>query len=489
MESLKEVINCLNRTEVCAIKSNFRLQEGKSKGKRLRLFELVRANRVTTDEQAAEILYEAKPNAAYSNLKHRVKQSILDFILSKQSQKKQGEESLSEARIECWRLLTLAQILVRRNAHLEALKVLSLTEELIAQYEMKTERVVLEELYQSDSILTTHRSASNFSVQMLSGYLLEVQYLIEAKAACNELERAFVSGVELCGVERQKISDSLTSLWQINEMEQNCVVGYWSNYLASLYSRMIGDDRKAVGYAEKVVQLTIENPQMYLEAQSINVRLLLAELYLRQGSPELMEVELIRIEHLLLSKTFQPARVAELRFKAAMFNKDLMAAGIYLSHGLKLASSADDCELEYRWQYHSAHWHFLQRNRKAALSALNLSLSGLPNGSSLSVSARILELMVLLESNSEELFEYRLEALHQFLKRHHKNSLQAYRRIIGMLKLLVRFEYDYQAIEAIYNNHINLCSEDEQGPFDQMLHDFNFWLSTKVRFGNTILVS
>lgn len=474
---------------MCLIKSNFRLQEGKSKGKRLRLFEVVREGKVHTDEQAAQLLYKSKPNAAYSNLKQRVKQSVLNFILSKQINKKHSEITLSEARIDCWRLLTLAQILVRRKAYQEAVKVMAMTEDLIRRFDMKTERLVLEDLYQSDAYFSNRCGMNDFHNHMLGGYLLEVQFLIGAKAACNELEDYFAAGLELCDNRKDKTTEILENLAQMQGLDHNCVIGFWYHYLAALKARFSGALHQAVKHSEELVRVVSDFPQMFLDGESLCARLLLAELYLQQGKALAMEQELVKIENVASANVQQALHIVELRFKSAMHSLDFSSAEHHLAKGLKMSATHTGCATEAKWQFHSARFHFVQRKFKTGLAALNNALNGLPADSQFSVGARVLELLSLIESGSYELFEYRLEALHQFIKRQKKANHNAYRRIVAMLKLLVRFNYDFSMFNGAHRSQMELCSGDKTDANDQVLLDFDSWVNSKMRFADPVLVS
>jgi hypothetical protein len=481
MDSLKEIISCLDRTEVCLIKSNFRLQEDKSKGKRLRLFQLIRENKVHSDEQAAKLLYRTKPNAAYSNLKQRLKQNVLNFILSRQNSKRTGQMTLAEGRIDCWRLLTLGQILVGRKAYQEAVKVMKLIEEVILRFDLKAERLVLEDLYQSDPYFSNRCGMNDFHQRQMGGCLLEVQFMIEGKACCNELEELFGKGLLLSADKAENISQTASNLGQLYDCDKSPVVGYWYLYLSAMQARLTGSIDEAKNFASELRQLVCDFPEMFLMSERLASEVITAQLTLCEGDFEALASQLDTLEARCEMSETLCLEVKEMRFRMHVAKSELNSASAVVQGVLSKDNCGKDRAQESKWYYHRAYLEFRAGRYRPATATLNVALTGLNAYSMPSLEARVLELLALLESGSQELFEYRLEAFHQFLKRNREPALWKYKEVCSILKLLVRYRYDYNQIaEPAVNSELkhDLARRDAYG-FESLLH-FNAWLNNKI---------
>jgi hypothetical protein len=480
MDSLQELINCLDRTEVCLIKSNFRLQEDKSNGKRLRLFQLIRENKVDSNEQAARLLYRSKPNAAYSNLKQRLKQNVLNFILTRQNSKRGGQMTLAEGRIDCWRLLTLAQILVARKAHQEAVRVMKLIEEVIVRFDLKAERLVLEDLYQSDPYFSNRCGMNDFQQRQMGGCLLEVQFMIEGKACCNELEELFAKGLLLSADKAENIRQTVGNLGQLYDCDKSPVVGYWYLYLAAMQSRLVGAVSEGKKYAVELRQLVCHFPEMFLISERLASEVIVAQLALCEGDFEALNSNLDVVEerHELTDELCLEVR--EMRFRMHVAKSEQKSASDVVQSVLNNKRCGNDRAQESKWYYHRAYLEFKAGQYRQATVTLNVALTGLNAYSMPGLESRVLELLALLESGSQELFEYRLEAFHQFLKRNREPALINYKEVCSLLKLLVRYRYDYRKItKAFQNSGLRQGSINTDCYGFESLLDFNSWLNNK----------
>ncbi|MGB3469064.1 MAG: hypothetical protein WBA74_27510, partial [Cyclobacteriaceae bacterium] len=80
MKNLCDLINSFTNEEAELIVKHYLLKRN-SYSKRLKLFNMIRHEDITDDCTAANRLYQKKPNAAFSQLKKRLKEDVLDLML------------------------------------------------------------------------------------------------------------------------------------------------------------------------------------------------------------------------------------------------------------------------------------------------------------------------------------------------------------------------------------------------------------------------
>lgn len=109
MNTLKKIVPLLNDRDINCIKMQYK---SKDKKKCFKLFKIILSNNDITDVEAKKRLYKGKCDAAYSNLKVKLKHDLLNYILNKYR-----EKISFEPKLYCAQLIHQAQALLSENEY------------------------------------------------------------------------------------------------------------------------------------------------------------------------------------------------------------------------------------------------------------------------------------------------------------------------------------------------------------------------------------
>ena len=146
LNDLAELIRVLRPGEKGLIKHLYSRNSNKEDKLRLKLFELIEANKDISDAKAKTLLGAKGGPSAYSHLKRRLKEDILNALLQQEANKRFGED-FRIAAFECRKKLTQAYVLMFRGAYLNAIPILKQAEQLTVDYELPLERIMIAQLY------------------------------------------------------------------------------------------------------------------------------------------------------------------------------------------------------------------------------------------------------------------------------------------------------------------------------------------------------
>jgi len=146
MERLTGIIRIMRKGEKRLLRHLYAANTNGEQKLRLKLFNLIEAGKVSTDAEAIMALGEKQSSSAFSHLKTRLREDILNVFLLQESSKRIPQPARA-AGLECRKKLAQGYILMLRGAFKEGISVLNSVQLLANKYELPAELVLLNQLF------------------------------------------------------------------------------------------------------------------------------------------------------------------------------------------------------------------------------------------------------------------------------------------------------------------------------------------------------
>ncbi len=145
MERLIRLIGMLRRGEKRLLRHLCMANTNGEKQLRLELFELIVSGKVANDKEARKALSSKQSASAYSHLKTRLREDVLNVLLLQESPKRIAQANRA-AVFECWKKLAQAYVLIFRGGKREGARILKSAAELADRFELSAEKVLINQL-------------------------------------------------------------------------------------------------------------------------------------------------------------------------------------------------------------------------------------------------------------------------------------------------------------------------------------------------------
>ncbi len=420
MESLVRLINCLRPSEVQFIKDFYKTRSCAEK--RLKLFKLITTGKIRDHAEAIKKIYPDKkssPASAFSHLKKKLQEDILNIITIISSDTDGSEEDHQE--LVCRKLLMQGEILLSRGVRQEGLSLLEKTSRLAERYEFPDIDIA------SCNILRKHDHKLSFQQynHRLERSLDNYRDLLRAQEAYFYRERsghlpahlarpgsgqskkvhywhelAFIE--ELCrqyefGRARETALDLLDFLRYKNTICSREKEARVLNILARILVHL-GEYKAAASFAQKAYERAVP------------------------GSAE---------KHAMLTVLFFT------HFRTENFAQAQIVYEMAIDH-----DTTNECARN-QWTLLMAALNFSQKDYKSVnrtLARWDIKLCKDPNWS---LSPRLLEILTILELKDYDWYEYRCECFRKKLARFKSGVQERLKLVFSLLFALIKANFDY----------------------------------------------
>lgn len=131
---LVHLVECLKPGEVQFIKDFYTAKYNRTNNKRLRLFEIILKYQPLDNQKACQLLYKKNCSSAFSHLKKKIHEDILNFLLLNSSCSSDSNDAQSEE-ITCRKILLQGKILVSRGIYNQGIDLLEKAGRIAEQFE------------------------------------------------------------------------------------------------------------------------------------------------------------------------------------------------------------------------------------------------------------------------------------------------------------------------------------------------------------------
>jgi len=491
MESLKKIIRDLSRQEVYLLRNLLKQQVNGCHGKRIQLFDLIRKNRNSSDNEAALLLYGSKPNSAFSHLKKRLKDDLLNFLFLNNFFENHSPDNCSGAKSIFYKSLLFRQIYSSKNISHEASLLQKSMEQIVGQHEFALEKLlVLEQTVLQQNDFFEMEEAEKIA-QFIDEQCMSYRLVFMAKVYCKKMyhvARDF-GQYELSDVE--KMLEIIYGLKKLSDEQNLSTAEFWYCFLHSIYHWIFYSPAKALGYAKRALDIAEGHPEKFTDENLLAIKTHLSLLHLCKGDT-VASRKYLEQPTLFLSlghTTFLDA--AEVSLHLCFCESNLTEAEKIIERELFRHKTTDAGLCLTKWQYYQACLEFAKGDFKKSSSLLmNKKESGRYNSSKLLLGHKLLELMNLIELGKYDLLEYKINAFKQLLKRIKNKNPHRYKLIGKQLDELMKEGYDFKATAKKQNAdlrvlslHMGICRWE---PFNYEMIRFEEWLLKKNKQGKKV---
>ena len=482
MQEIRQIIKTLKKGEVRFVRKFYKVHGDSEAKKRLDLFNLVISNKVSTDLDAAAHLYNSKPNSAFSHLKTRLKEDVLNVILLQDTSKK-FESQASQAEFDCKRLYIKGDLLLSRGAHLPGIKLLKKAAKLADKFKLTINQVLIEDL------LRDHLGSVN-GISHYKKYQKNIhenirlyEQEIKAKEYFNHLILP-----NLFSVNKSEGSGGfgvgvINKLHNLYRSTGSAMIHYWFLRTASNYYLISKNYQKALGYVDELINLLDKEPTVDSASKRAEAYLLSAYIlvYLKQHHKAIEQIEKARNSS--KANLLKDLNSIELLFYAYMHLREYRKADEALKRGIKHPGNDMNEFYKAKWIYYKANLQFAQTNYLQSIATLNPSTVLLKDKAGWLIGYKMLEILNFIEMKNYDFVDYRLDNLRKLLQRLKEQDLTRIKSIFHILDQLSKHNYNYEKVRKKNEGRIKLLAQNTKDygrdMFGYEIICFEDWLNAK----------
>lgn len=467
MKDLSRLIHAVTDEESESVIRYYSLNNNGS-SKRLKLFNMVRWKDINDDHLASKKLYNSRPCAAFSQLKKRLKEDILNILLSREASPGKSPKNFVDAEALALKYVLYGKMLLNRGLTEEAIDVLKKAFKLARDHEafevealahsvFKTYAIsqYSEELADAEQDFAAH--VDDF-YQLMKLNLHSLQHPIVLKDAeypASQVRRAKKRNASI----RLRYFSAHQKLEGLLLEKQYCKAQEVANGILT--------DVKANGHLFSSSQ----KGRFYLNLSKVKLGLELFEEVIYYGK--------------LSSELFKPFEEKKLEalitvFKAYFHVQDLAKAKAMLKTCDSMAHSMKKDLSEI--PLFQAYQLFGEGNYRGSVKSLNQFFRRSKPPIEVLLNGRMLELQNLLEIKDYDWFDYKLDSFRKIVKYHASDQLsERFTLIYKVFTELKRCSYQKESlIDGCKNELLNKLKDKESGyywnPLGSELVPVHCWL-------------
>lgn len=470
LQGLARIIQSFKPAECELIREYYLRKNNGSATKRLQLFDLLNNRLSKSSKQISRLLYNRRPDSGFSQLKKRLKEDLLDFLVFFSSNK--GDRLNTEnADLECRRLFVQAQTLVHKGIADEAVGVLKEVQRLARENdlpEMKAKTIaLLQEI--SDQSFSDFKAGAKQVEAEFEIYLAQVRAgnLYVRLSAGEQADEWLEEDLEL-----------LAALEQMEAETTSSGLTYWYRFLSMLRSESEGQVARAYRHGLILNEQLQHEAGSVSKAQQFSFFLELARLLYQTGKHRKAELFARKAEMLCGNDCPDLLKVFGLRFLIHFCQEDLATCDELLSQARLHPELKSDENRQQIWLFFEACMHFKDHNFRVAQALLQQCTGLNRDRSGLFLEPRILELLNLIELQDFDLLEHKIESFRKLIEYHKDLCLEHVPRVMKVLKAFVRAGFD---LEATYRQERELITELLYTTHYRGLVNVRTWLLAKLK--------
>jgi tetratricopeptide (TPR) repeat protein len=484
MKILTPLIHSLKPGEVQLVRTYYKMQITNEVVKRHLLFDLIKNNQVKTDEDACRIIYNKKPHAAFSQLKTRLKNDILNMLLLQDSSSR-FVTPFAQAEFDARRHIITGDILISRGISNEGEKVLLKAEKIADEFELYSEVALANDILLSH--LSVKRGIKEYEriQKKINQSIDKLQRLIKSK---DYYHKILVPNLFNLKNEKDQIEfakKAITELGNDYNISQSARVGYYYYYISIFYFNLKKDYNKALSAADEFLNLILNN-------KAINSKRAIASAHLQIGfiSLQLSDYKLAMKNTENALKNFKAGLINELTtlevlFLACFYDNDWLRAHDILQRALQHPKLHSNEFLPAKWHYYKTCLLFKEKKFEAATHALNDCSHLLDDRTGWLYGYKIMDILLAFENDTEFLIDNKVANFRKILRKQNGVSIERPKLILKILETLVRKRYDFKEVAKIQKHFLALLDETKTDyawePMGYELVKFNEWFNSKMQ--------
>lgn len=454
MKNLKPILNALNTKELASIR--LKLEDQPQTGRRLELLNLLSSIPTLTDQEAAEILYQSAPNSAFSHLKARLQQSILNALFP--FTPVYQESKYDNKRQECWRKIFIGHFFINRGAVDFGNSQLDQARDIAEEHGLIVEIPLIEDLLlkQSSNLtmpLTNGSNKTEFTPQFMGTKVEQYLQAQQEFQQVSQIDRFY----NYHSNSLQPYEDlALNGLRKSIDMDIAPRIAYLYQASLTILAKAHGHYKQALDYAKRLYMIAYAKQSHFSLTEHLEATLIYAQLAILAGRPGVG----IDFTTLILDQAPKGSlielKIFETKFLLSFYEGDQLAAQEILDLALSHPLLKDSPFYFGLWHYYQSHMILLQKGPSQSLQALNNCRELLKYKTKWLLGYKSLELYNCILLKEYDLAEYKLAAFKQLLKRQKSHQIARAKLICRVISYLSRNNYDFPATRTYLKEQLTL---------------------------------
>jgi tetratricopeptide (TPR) repeat protein len=483
MKVLTPLILSLKPGEVQLVRYYYKMQITNEVVKRHLLFDLIKNRQVKSDEEACKIIYNKKPNAAYSQLKKRLKTDILNILLLQDS-KSRFNTPFARAEFDARRMIIEGDILISRGISKEGVKILEKAAEIAVEYELFNEYSL------ANDILLSHLSYKN-GVKEYEKYhgkiknsLSSLEKFLKSK---DYYHKILVPNIFNLNKETELIAfckQAMKELKSDYETTSSSRIGYYYYYVSIFYFNMIKDYRNAYAAAQNFLKIIVEHKPIQSKRNVADAYLQIGYIALQLGD---YKSAIKNTENAL--KNFKTGLINELTtlevlFLSCYYDSDWKKSHDILNRALNHPKLHSNQFLPAKWNYYKTCLLFKEKKFAEATHALNDCAELLNDRTGWLYGYKMMDILLAFENGTEFLIDNKVANYRKILRKQNGVSIERPKVILKILETLIRKRYNFKEVAKAQKQLLELLLDKNTHytwePMGHELIPFNEWFESKM---------
>lgn len=484
MKILSQLVGCLKPKEKRYLKRLYSTQPNGEDPKKSALFDIIIKGKDLDDHEVCMKLYNAQPNSAFSHTKRRLKEDLLNFLLT-QDAAKQFKSKEKQDWLQCNKLILQGEILVSRGILNESEKILKSALRIAEKNEFFSEIIKIR-------LRLREAFGMKFGMERYNQYNVEIIETIE-EYQTNSIVTDFLFNVRLPNAYKTNNTDyyydfeSEIRKIRIRMNDSNKQTTKF-NYLLSeiTYSEQKYDFEEALSYAKKLeLHVTTSEKYQNIRNENAGVSMTIANILINLGSfIESQKYARIAVD------TFVQGKGNQLRAMGFLFFTYFRASDF--ENSFNVIQEAFDHPIINRnkitlgkWKLFNAALYFQRNDFDTSLKILRTNNEVLKDRKGWGIGYRILEMLISLENDDFYIAGYHLDNYVNHLNRLKGAEIDRPKVIGQLIRAIIRFSGDY---EKVFEKNKTKIEKLESGldqyrwnPVGFELIKFDDWLKNKVK--------
>jgi tetratricopeptide (TPR) repeat protein len=449
---------------------------------RLKLFNLIDKGQVSTDAEAKEALGQKGARSAYSHLKSRLREDIINVLLLQESPKRIPQPK-GAAAFECRKKLAQAFLLLPRGAIVEGTDILRNARLLAEKYELVAESILIDHLVREQvHLIKSQQQLDDLNTSINRNMSVWADILrSEEISLMMTLPHLFKESEELSdGMLRE---DRIRELRELFTRSGSARVGFWY-YLAFIEfanrNRMYAESIEA---GKEFIRLVSDNPSIWSKNNLAGANQMLGTAYL--STREFAAA----VGHFTVADRNFPAAGnnrlmnLELLFRAQAGLGDHAAALSTVERAKAHPRYATKPETQAIWLFHQTCAQFSLGEHNDAFRSVNLDGYLQKQRDDRNPQFRILETLILIAQEDHEWIEFKLNTLRKLIARYRNLGTPRVKAAINIISSLLRNGLDFDDLGSRAEEGLDLCLSEAEGyewdPMGAEIVRLDRWVQSK----------
>lgn len=399
---------------------------------RLRLFNLITSVNELSDSQAIEGIGHKGGRSAFSHLKKRLREDMLNVLLLQESEKRFGE-SFRVAAFDCRKKLAQAYILMFRGEYSEGLALLRRAAQIARTFELPLERA------QTDLLIreTLHTLRDRVHLDEINAEIREDLELAISMNRAEELSLVlsapqFFKGGRADGREEMTMEKAMVEIEGIYRKKNLTRIGFWYYLARTEHHASVGQHAEVIRYGEDFLRLVESSPAVRSKNNIAGVNQTIGFAHLHQASYSDAEKYLKVAVEMFRDGGVNQLRCLDFLFRAQYLNGDLDKAEANVKRALSHPKVSGNERGLARWYFFKSLVALKAGDRQTAFREVNRSAALQRGIDAWNLHHRLADLAIAVETDDFDWLEFKVESARKFVAR--TPALKS-KRITDLLKL------------------------------------------------------